>query len=97
MKRLSKLAIWLRERGLLWTTLHVVRRIVAAVVHALERLMIRIEQKRLLTGEGTVSSSYHTVHENRRRWEVYDWTQAGEKLRGSEVEGWAQRILEAGE
>ena len=79
MTRARKLRVWLRERGVLWTLLYGIRWAGRRTVHLIEQRLIALEKRRLLTGDDTVSSSYHSSVENRAIWDSYDWSQGGEE------------------
>lgn len=92
MIRLAKLALFASERGLKWTTLYGVRWILVRCLGFLEGKLIELEQRRLITGESTVSSLSHTRQENKRLWDEYDWSGSGEEWTPSAE--WKQSVVD---
>ncbi len=92
---------WLKERGLLWTVLYVLRWGVALVLRGIDHLIMTIERRHLWMGKDTVSALYHTVEENRATWNEWDWSQRGEEWtsdlnpsRGSDPQAWKQTLID---
>lgn len=79
MSRLTKVRGYLRDRGLAWTTLYAIRTVGTKFVRLVDRPITRIERRRFLTGEDTVSAEYNSLAENRHRWDVHDWSRLGEE------------------
>lgn len=101
LQRLKKLLGRIRERGLLWTWLWYSRWFVARLIRRIDYLAIAIEKRRFITGDATVSSLYHTVDENRRIWNTYDWSRRGEEwtdaakeYRGLDPSAWKHSLIE---
>ena len=108
MMRASKAIDYISERGLTWTVLYAVRKALRATrrladtaLRSVDRRLTKIEKRRLLTGSGTVSSASHTVEDNRRIWDAWDWSDQGERwsddvrqFRGLEPEVWKQMIVD---
>jgi SAM-dependent methyltransferase len=63
-----------RERGVAWTALYGIRRI---LLRPIDNAMLRIERRRFLIGPTTISASNNTVSENLRLWDEWDWSQSG--------------------
>lgn len=101
MSALRRLASRLRERGLVWTALWYARWGLAHALRRVDRLAIGVEKRRRITGEGTVSSLYHTLEENRRIWNAYDWSEGGEEwtraaqeYRGLDPAEWKRALID---
>lgn len=88
MKQLCRL---IDERGVLWTALYSFRRIVLGfnrwtkfqwvryILRILESRLIILEKRKFLTGDHTISSLYHTVEQNKKIWNSYNWLCGGEE------------------
>src|SRR5438105_9021211 len=101
MSKLGQLRRWTRERGLAWTAMYCVRAAVVRTLRRVESALVRVEQARFITGDHTVTSSRHTVEENRRIWNDYDWSERGEEwtrsaeeYRGLDPERWKARLVD---
>jgi ubiquinone/menaquinone biosynthesis C-methylase UbiE len=106
--RSSKALAYVSERGLTWTLLYAARKGLRATrsstdaaLRSVDRRLTRIEKRRLLTGSGTVSSASHTVEDNRRIWDAWDWSDQGQRwsddvrqFRGLEPDVWKQMIVD---
>jgi len=107
MTRLNRWSGYVRERGLLWASLYafhflfmgIIRHLKKAVYH-LDLHIIKIEKKKFLTGDATVSSLYHTTEENIKHWNSYDWSQYGnewttdaKKFKGLDPECWKTSLV----
>jgi SAM-dependent methyltransferase len=99
MNRVEKISRFLKERGLLWTFLYAFRSIGTRIVHGIDLRLIRIEQRKFLTGPSTVSSLYHTVKDN-RRWNYVDWSGLGDewtedvkKYKGLDPDTWKASLI----
>jgi len=79
MGKLNKLRRYINERGLLWVFLYVLHFIGMNIIHRVDMHIIRIEKRKFMTGDSTVSALYHTTEENRKVWSNYDWSQFGEE------------------
>jgi SAM-dependent methyltransferase len=79
MSRLTKYQGYVRDRGIAWTTLYAIRMAGAKFVRLVDRPITRIEQRKFLTGDDTVSAEYNSLAENRHRWDVHDWSRLGEE------------------
>ena len=63
--------------------------------------MIRLEKRKFITGEGTLSSQDNTVRQNQQGWDEYDWSKSGEewtedvqRYRGIDAAEWKRRLVE---
>lgn len=90
-----------RERGSLWTLLYGFRFLCLGVTRCLDRCLIRIEKRRFLTGDSTISSLDHTIDQNRNAWNTYDWSQLGDewtldatKYKGLDPERWRVAVIQ---
>jgi SAM-dependent methyltransferase len=100
MRKVQKLGTYLWERGPLWTLLYFGRFLCLQTLVRFERGLIWVEKRKFLTGPETVSSSRHTVKENRMMWDSYDWSRAGEEWtqgvkreRGLDPERWKAQVV----
>lgn len=100
MSRPRRLAYLLRWAGAGWLALYVVRQGLSRVLFRLNRWMMRIEERRFLTGEMTVSGQFNTARENSSMWNQYDWQCLGEEWteqasvqRGFDAEEWKGRVI----
>ncbi|MCH7951742.1 class I SAM-dependent methyltransferase [Patescibacteria group bacterium] len=108
MRRAKKVKKWINERGPAWTVLHTLRWLIIKymgiftyLIEKLERLLIRIEKHKFLTGEGTICSLYHTIEENKKRWNRYDWSYGGgeewtkdvKRLKGIDPHQWKANLI----
>jgi SAM-dependent methyltransferase len=55
------------------------RKVVTGIIKALDVRLIEIEKARGITGSETISSSYHTVQDNRTLWDTCDWSDGGDQ------------------
>lgn len=79
MGKLKKIYKWIKDKGLLWTILYILRLFVCKyIVSSLEKYLIHIEKRKFLTGNGLISS-YHTIEINRKIWNSYNWQRGGEE------------------
>lgn len=97
--RIRRVTGFLKERGLLWTGLYVLRTGLWRAARAVDRPIMRLEMKRVITGEATVTGEYHTVADN-RRWNDADWSQGGEEWteavraqRGQDPQEWKATLI----
>jgi ubiquinone/menaquinone biosynthesis C-methylase UbiE len=100
MPRRKRLRYFLSWAGPLWTLLYLTRQVLARVVYRVNRRMMRIEEKRFLTGEMTVSAEFNTAERNALMWNRYDWTRGGEEWseqatvqRGIDAAEWKRRLV----
>jgi SAM-dependent methyltransferase len=82
----GRIGKWLRERGLSWTSLYLLRGMLLRLLRHVDRAAIEIERRRYWTGPETIASLYHRLEENRVLWDQHDWAQAGEE--------WTQQVRE---
>lgn len=108
MNRFKKLCRYVNERGVRWVLLYIIRFIcmrmpydMTKVIHHIERSLINIERDRFLTGDSTVSASYHTVEKNRSVWDSNDWSRYGEEwtadartFKGVDPLAWKQSLID---
>ncbi len=101
MGALQPLIARARARGIVWTALWYGRWALAHALRRIDLLAIGVEKRRLITGDGTVSSLHHTLEENRRIWNTYDWsgggeewTQAVKEYRGLDPAAWKQTLID---
>ncbi len=90
-----------KERGLAWTSVSATRFLLHSMVPPLDKALARIERRRFLTGEGLVSSSSHSLSENREFWDSFDWSGAGKewtfdakRYGGLDPESWKTSLVE---
>jgi SAM-dependent methyltransferase len=104
--RLRRIGRWIRERGVAWTGLTMLHRLMVRLhaplgtVRAVERMLVRIEKRRFIVGPGTAGATSQTIEENRFIWDRWDWTRYGEEwteqvrgFRGEDPEDWRQRLI----
>jgi ubiquinone/menaquinone biosynthesis C-methylase UbiE len=90
---------WSGERGLMWTGLYTSRAILHRIEKQIEKSLIKIETKKFITGDNTVSSSHHTVDRNREIWDSYNWSDEGEEwtkdasYKGLEPNEWKIKLI----
>jgi len=101
MSRLAKYRSYLRERGIAWTALYAVRMAGTKFVRIVDRPITRIEQRKFLVGDDTVSAQYNSLAENRHRWDVHDWSRLGEEWtegarvrKGLDPEQWKTALVD---
>ncbi len=100
MGKIEKFFKYMKERGVLWTFLYVIRFVGSRIVRGIDMYIIRIEKRKFLTGDSTVSAMYHTVEDN-KRWNRYDWstnggeewTQDVKKYKDLDPEKWKSSII----
>lgn len=100
MSRSRRLAYLARWAGAGWVGLYLVRQALSRVLFRINRRMMRIEERRFLTGEMTVSGQFNTAQQNTAMWNQYDWQRLGEEWteqahvqRGFDAEEWKARLI----
>jgi ubiquinone/menaquinone biosynthesis C-methylase UbiE len=109
MTRLRRVAGYCRERGIVWSLLYSIHYVLAGILRRLKNTLyrfdlhiIQIEKQRCITGDATVSNQYHTIEENARHWNSYDWSDLGEewtrdanKFKGVDPAVWKSTLVES--
>jgi ubiquinone/menaquinone biosynthesis C-methylase UbiE len=100
MSRRGRLAYLVRWAGPRWLALYVVRQAMSRALFRIHRWMMRIEERRFLTGEMTVSGQFNTARQNATMWNQYNWQRLGEEWtdqaqvqRGFDAEEWKGRVI----
>lgn len=100
MSRPRRLAYLARWAGTGWLALYIVRQLVSRAQFRINRWMMRIEERRFLTGEMTVSGQFNTGRQNSTMWNQYDWGRLGEEWteqahvqRGFDAEEWKAKVI----
>lgn len=97
----DKLWILIRTHGPIWTAFYLLHFVGTRLLRAVEAYLIGIERQKFLTGPSTISSRYHTVEDNRKLWNAYDWTRGGDEWtlgakssRGLDPERWKASLID---
>lgn len=81
--RIEKLREYSKIAGPTWTVLYLARRVAASFEALIDTWLIKIEQRKYLVGDWTITSRSSTRGWNSAYWDHWDWSQRGEEWTAS--------------